>query len=253
MDGSVSSRMRPKARAELARERVRIQNDYGVDRWGSAFCDRPMTQIHTTARSHKRHAEARRMLSSSQYGMHHGDKMLRSQGFDVPPPAQRLAPFDRPGENCTVSPNATRGPSVPTAVHQPISPETRLAMGTPQVATLSGRGSPQRSARRPATSIRTPTVPEFVRRELAGAEFQPSWYSTAVTLKLERGKTDVALPKNAATDLRYHPVRAQGQQPETGRYPKDLKADGFRCFMTNERNSALTVNFSKGLRHIPRR
>lgn len=236
--------MAPKARQELARERVRLKNDYGVDRWGEPFRDRPVARIHTTARSHKRHADSRRMLTSAQYGTYHGDRTLRAQGFDPEPAQPRLAPFDRPADNCTVRIDPRKGPSVPAAVHQSIGPETRLAMGTP--LTASTRTS--RRTRRPHTSAKTTTVPDFVRAELCSASFQPSWYSTAVTLELESGKTDTALPKNAKTDLRFHPAGSRGLAPETGRYPKELKADGFSCFMTNERNSSLTTGWSHELR-----
>lgn len=221
--------MPPKAREELARERVRLKNDYGVDRWGEPFRERPVTRIHTTARSHKRHAEARKMLSSAQYGNYYGE---RASGFE-PEPVQ----LRRPADNSTARAGPRQGRAAPPAVHQPISPETRRGVGT----------SLQRT-RRPHMSAKTTTVPEFVRAELSSASFQPSWYSTAVNLKLESGRTDVALPKNAKTDLRFHPARSGGLAPQTGRYPKELKADGFQCFMTNDRNSALTVGWSHELR-----
>jgi len=227
-------------RDTVQNERRRLCNNFGVDRWGSAYVGKASRTVHTTARSYKRQWEQRSMLTSGSYGGHHGDRMLREKGLVPPRPhtAQELAPPSNPRLGVTATAAHTGNDwqastaDLDSTRHE-ISADERIRLYTPVP-----------SSRRLEPTF-TGKIPRSTRRVLEQAPFQPSWCSTTKELSIEKERLDSSLPKNAKMDLRFHRGRSTGKMPQTGRFPRQYPE---ACYRANELEASLTTHWSHSLR-----
>lgn len=195
------------------------------------------TQIHTTARSLKRQADSRKFLTSGQHGGRHSDISLRALGHE-PPALERgaqLAPYENPSKDITAAAPAARAlaKQIPPSVRHTHSSAQRLAMFTPE---------PRENFSQPTNAG---TIPAYVREQLSKSLYQPSWYSTAHPLDIQKSKLDPALPKNAKMDLSFYAAKGIANTPRTGRYPPSVPDS---CFRANELGASLTQTWSLRLR-----
>lgn len=224
----------------MENEVTRLKNDFGVDRWEAPYLDRPAPQVHNTSRAMQRQLDARRFLSSSVYGAHQSNQILKSHNL-MPPPVDPdnppLAPFHKPnlGITATRSLDDKGWASItnPETIKVEVSADEKLRLYSP--LPTSGRMRPTNSG----------IIPHYVRRQLDMSSYQPSWSTTASQLSMEKGLVDSALPKNAKRDLGFHIAKHTGIFPKTGRYPL-LHPEA--CYRANELEASLTTHWSHSLR-----
>jgi len=235
--------------SEAQREVIRAKEEYGMDR----FSKKPYTahahiQTQTNKRSQLRVAEARAKLTSSMYGAYHCDVQMKKLGIDPPAPlpGMELAPMDKPAYNNQAAEYGGQSfgatgttARVPEEFVHTISPEEQIRLNT-------GYAHGPSLTEYPAVSG---FVPPGVRRALQASKYQPSWYTTAMPLNMEKQQLEKSLPKHAKVDLQYALARSRGNpDPITGRYPAEFAQSGYKSVMALTTASTLTTHWSHVLR-----